>query len=165
MTKMPRRQLVTNRFWSKVDRSDPHGCWPWMASVNKKGYGQFMNSDTRRPQRANRVAYELMCGPIPDGMMVCHRCDNPRCCNPAHLFLGTAFENTNDMVLKGRAKGARGAKHHSTKLTAEDVHQIRAAVGDHKDIAAKFNISRSYVWNIKAGRKWAHLPMKFEHVH
>lgn len=86
------------RFWSKVDRRGPDECWPWLAAKSATRYGVFDKT------RAHRVAYALTHGLIPEGRIVCHRCDNPPCCNPAHLWLGTPKDNTADMVAKGRAK-------------------------------------------------------------
>jgi hypothetical protein len=90
------------RFWAFVPvRGD--GCWEWSGSVTEKGYGQF--GDGRRPNnvRAHRFSWELANGPIPDGRIVLHSCDNPPCVNPAHLRLGSDAENTADMIAKGRA--------------------------------------------------------------
>lgn len=100
--------IHSDRFWSKVDRTGT-GCWLWLASLTGAGYGQFWLNGRR--EGAHRVAWELTYGPIPDGLLVCHDCpdgDNPRCVNPAHLFLGTTKDNADDMVAKGR--GATGDK-------------------------------------------------------
>ena len=91
-----------SRFWSKVKRGAPDECWEWQASRKPKGYGQlFINYHSAH---AHRMAYQLTYGAIPDGMFVCHACDNPPCCNPAHLWLGTHRDNSADMVRKGRQK-------------------------------------------------------------
>lgn len=96
------------RFWSKVEKAE--GCWPWKASIFKQtGYGQFA-LESKRPINAHRMAWILTHGEIPDGMVVCHHCDNPLCVNPDHLFLGQQQDNMIDMATKGRHVGTRGHK-------------------------------------------------------
>lgn len=99
------------RFLDHVGPEDPDtGCWPWVGSLSGGGYGQIRNGD--RMQQVHRAGWELKHGPIPEGMFVCHRCDNPRCVRPDHLFLGTHSDNMRDMVTKGRnrAPGARQSR-------------------------------------------------------
>lgn len=113
------------RFWSKVDRSGgPDACWPWTRSLHTKGYGQTSVAGVRASHRA---AWILTNGPIPAGLCVCHRCDNPPCCNPAHLFLGSLGDNNRDRSIKGRsATGNRsGSRMHPERLPRGDNHYSR----------------------------------------
>jgi hypothetical protein len=94
-----------DRFWSRVAEGEPDECWEWIGARGPQGYGMFQVK-IRMARRAHRISYELAHGPIPEGMQVLHRCDNPPCVNPAHLRLGTARDNTYDMLAKGRHVGA-----------------------------------------------------------
>lgn len=98
----------SERFWSKVNKEAPGGCWEWTAGLNSAGYGQFSNWPSA-PQRAHRVSWEFANGEIPDGLCVLHRCDNRPCVNPAHLFLGTKGDNIRDCFAKGRGNPMPGA--------------------------------------------------------
>lgn len=94
------RERDGKRFWAKVKRGTAEECWPWTGSKLKTGYGQLRENG--KMIRAHRVSWELSRGPIPEGMNVCHHCDNPPCCNPDHLFIGTHLDNTRDKMHKGR---------------------------------------------------------------
>lgn len=90
------------RFWMRVAVGEPDVCWPWQSHRNKAGYGRAGNGQRGRTTVAHRIAYALTFGELPDDQLVCHRCDNPPCCNPAHLFLGSHQENADDRERKGR---------------------------------------------------------------
>jgi hypothetical protein len=152
------RVTLAERFWSKVLKTDT--CWFWQAQVNNKGYGVFTYYTVRTPTRpskglyAHRVSWMLTHGDIPEGLRVLHRCDNPPCCNPKHLFLGTQKENMVDCAKKGRAsKGGDNAK-----VTPEQVRLIRADTRKHHVIAADYGMRRLAIWNIKKRRTWANVP-------
>lgn len=102
-------RTLEERFWEKVDKTGD--CWEWTGFKNRQGYGQFQVS-TKNGQPAHRVSFELANGKIPDGMHVCHKCDNPPCVRPDHLFLGTPSDNMKDMVKKGRNISPNALKTH-----------------------------------------------------
>lgn len=139
-----RTHPLAERFWAKVDKRGPDERWPWSGPRDRKSYGTIWPS-----LRAHRVSYELANGPIPAGMCVCHRCDNPPCVNPAHLWLGTIAENTADKMEKGRQRFLRGDESPAAKLTTAQIAIIRATPGTQKDVAAQFGISQSHVHRIR----------------
>lgn len=101
------------RFWKFVDKRGPDECWGWKGTTNNTGYGNI--SVHQRPKQAHRVSYELNIGPIPEGMDVCHTCDNPPCTNPNHLFAGTRQDNVDDMIAKERGKWQANRPLHKEK--------------------------------------------------
>jgi len=142
---MPRyRPDVEARFWEKVKKSEE--CWEWQAHVNNKGYGHFrVSHPVRRMVFAHRYAWELLKGAIPDGLSVCHGCDNPRCVRPGsgHTFLGTHKENMQDSAAKLRIN--------TTKLSADQIQEIRSLIRGHqtygltKELSEKFGVHRSTI--------------------
>lgn len=101
---------VCDRFWSKVEIGSTQECWEWFASLDSSGYGQIGAEGKLR--LAHRLAWFLTFGPIPSGVCVLHTCDNPKCCNPYHLRLGTQNDNIQDMMQKGRFRSAESEKTH-----------------------------------------------------
>ena len=120
---------LETRFWSNVDIRSADECWSWKASRDHNGYGQFSVSSvlSQAKMGSHRLAYLLATGCVADGACVMHRCDNPACCNPAHLGVGTHRDNMQDRVRKGR--NAHGERNGMAKLTREQVAEIRAASG------------------------------------
>lgn len=146
----------SERFWIKVDRRSPAECWPWLAAVRRKdeGYGAFWLD--RRHQPASRVAWVFTHGEILPGLVVCHQCDNPGCCNPAHMFLGTPRDNDADRVAKGRQ--SRGSKAGKAVLTEALVLELRAMAEEIGVSAAarRMGINRATA-NDACTRRWRHL--------
>lgn len=154
--KGPKLMPMQVRFWGKVDKSGD--CWLWTGATNTgNGYGRFMMR-SRKPKfavvdYAHRASWFIVNGFIPDGMFVCHRCDNPKCVRPSHLFLGRHEENMQDMASKGRHVGSR-------KLSNQDVlavHQMRREGISNKVIAATFSLTRTHVSKILNGHFWKEL--------
>ncbi len=146
----PLRRDTRERFEELTHPEPNSGCWLWAGLMSDLGYGRFFVDGGR--QQAHRVAWEMFRGPIPDGMKVCHHCDNRACVNPGHLFIGTQAENVNDMMAKGRGV---------SKLSVEDVRAIRAesATGERQaKIAARFGVCQSAISAIVRRRVWAHVP-------
>lgn len=159
------------RFWGKVQKAGQGDCWQWTASKDRRGYGRF-----RLPTchiGAHRIAYELTFGPIPEGLEVCHTCDNPGCVNPSHLVLGTHADNMRDSRDKGRATAPPvtagdshwtrthperlryGESHPRSKLTNAEVRRLldlRAAGASYGQLMAQFSLGKSQIARICCGQ-------------
>ncbi|MBK3333561.1 HNH endonuclease [Burkholderia pseudomallei] len=146
------------RFWSKVDIRGPDDCWEWQAGINSHGYGAFwLDGHT---VGAHCVSYVIAKGPIPDGLFVCHRCDNRKCVNPRHFFAGTCADNQQDMASKGRGVDRKGEKHHLARFTEAQIIEMRCLRGElsQNKIAARFGTTQQTVSKILRGKRWGHLP-------
>lgn len=157
-------KTFAQRFWVKVQKS--RGCWIWIGAKggSRAGYGVIGRG--RRGQGlvyAHRASWELHKGQIPDGLEVLHKCDNPACVKPKHLFLGTQTDNMRDCAAKGRVvykvQRRPGELNPMAKLTTEQVLLIRARQRqEYRDIADEFRVSPALISMIRLRRIWAHLP-------
>lgn len=155
---------LIRRFWEKVRVEGD--CWVWTAARNRQGYGQFWDPQRRTMGLAHRFAYEKFVGelvhhrfqPGSVGEVVCHRCDNPACVRPDHLFIGTQLDNMRDAVNKGRIRDSSGVRNGRAKLSPDDVTAIRSSVtgrhGERSALARRWGISTGHVSKILKGDVW-----------
>lgn len=152
-----RHPPMPDRFWAKVRRVGE--CWEWAGVHRFDNYGQFGIGGQMR--LAHRIAWELTNGPIPDGLYVCHHCDNPPCVRPDHLFLGTARDNALDMLAKGRQgyTGSPGEQNHQAKLTASQVRAIRRRYArggiSQRALAQEYGVTQTTIGRAIRGECWS----------
>lgn len=148
------------RFWRKVDKSGE--CWEWRGALVRRGYGAFTVT-AGVLLRAHRVAWVFTRGAIPPGKFICHRCDNPACVRPAHLFVGDALSNAQDRQRKGRSRAPRGENHGRAKLSWASVKAIRAEYergrnrfqpGNRRMLAARYGIKPSVIRDVVNRKTW-----------
>lgn len=148
------------RLWSKVNIIEDNKCWEWIASRDRHGYGYFSVTRDKitKNSTSSRATYIAVNGPIPDGLFVCHKCDNPPCCNPKHLFLGTPKDNAHDMIKKGRqATGLRAlGRYKISPEIANDIRGLRIAGWKYKDLMSKFQLCKSTISYICNKKTWNH---------
>lgn len=146
------------RLWHKIKKVGD--CWEWQGARTEKGYGRL--SINNRDKRAHRVAWELTYGPIPQGLLVCHHCDNPSCINPNHLFIGTHQDNINDAIKKGfpngwSSGGQSGEKHPQAKLniiTVKKMRELHKKGMTERKLAKMFHIGRTQAHRVVARIHW-----------
>jgi hypothetical protein len=145
---------LTKLFHAKVAAPDHRGCRLWTAFKNGKGYGMFMVSTERQARLAHRIAWRLAYGEIPAGLLVCHHCDVPACCEPTHLFLGTQMDNWHDSARKGRRVVLRGEQHGRAKLTSERVAYIRKSTEPAHILANRFGVCIETIRRVRRREFW-----------
>lgn len=143
------------RFLNNIEISDS-GCWEWTASILRNGYGNF--SVNNKVTCVHRWAYQHYIGPIQKGLFVCHSCDNRKCVNPDHLFIGTHGDNIRDASKKGRLKNIKRNPHHLTESQVVEIIKLLQFSKAYSSIAKIFSISRQAIYLIDHNRSWKHLP-------
>lgn len=165
---LPYSAKIIKRFWARVNIKDPDECWEWQAGFNsaKPGYDYGCLYFERRSHLANRVSLSIKIGRrLKKEEHACHTCDNPRCCNPNHIFLGSHLANMRDMYAKGRNRPTRGEAHPGSKLTEEGVRRIRKLTKLRekynkytlKYFADRYEVDASLVKAVILRRAWKHV--------
>lgn len=161
-----RRTMICENIFAHCDQSDgPNSCWPFLRSKNRDGYGHVWVEG--RLESAHRFAFMVSTGPIPAGLSVLHSCDNPSCCNPAHLRIGSQYDNVQDREDRNRGNQASGENNGASKLSTRDVIFIRRCrdIYNTAEMAAMLNVEPGTVAKVLNGSIWSHvtdLPIKHD---
>ena len=140
---------MTEKFTDYISPEPNSGCWLWTGTVNRQGYGRW----GKKSRYAHRLVYETRHGAIPPGLCALHKCDNPCCVNPDHIFLGSRADNTRDMYAKGRDR-TTGDRSASAKLSSSDVATIRASNESLRTLGLRYGVGHSTIGKIKRGERW-----------
>lgn len=162
-----RSESYASKFWARVDRTKD--CWEWQGSRTARGYGQLKLPRSTTNIRAHRLAYFLATGRDPQEKLVCHTCDNPPCCNPAHLFLGDDADNVQDMVAKGRARGGKGSGETNSraKMTEAEARLVISAIiagKTNREIARDLPVSHGLISRIRHRHAWRELATEMGYL-
>lgn len=156
--KLSEEEFVS-RFWERTDVMGEDDCWVWKGYIKKEGYGQV--SHQGKNVLAHRVSYTISIGEIPEGLLVLHKCDNPPCVNPKHLFIGTEADNMRDRDIKGRGNQPKGEKSGTHKLTETKVKQIRDkySTGEFtkRELGREFGVTPENIHSIVRRETWRHI--------
>lgn len=151
-------EQVREKLLANIRKNEVCGCWNWLGNCQNNGYGRLKFRNVR--SLAHRVSWQVFRGEIPKGMCILHSCDNPRCVNPDHLFLGTKDDNNQDMIEKGRDRKVCGEKSPKAKLTVGQVRELRRLYLEGVKIyqlAPIFGINRSSIGAIVRRKTWKHV--------
>ena len=150
---------IQARFDSRYKIDPSTDCWLWAGGKTSRGYGNMSFDGGARRAHAHRVSHELHIGPIPEGFVVCHKCDNPACVNPEHLFAGTQRDNIRDMDAKGRrvTVAKRGSENSLSKLTEAQALEIYNSPKSQRVLAKEYGVSQRAIWKIKNHETWVHV--------
>lgn len=157
--KSTRSLSVEDNFWQHIQKTDT--CWIWTGTIGKSGHGYVISRRLAKRTGAHRISWELHNGPIPEGLCVCHNCpggDNPACCNPAHLFLGTQADNMVDAKNKKRIRS--GSRHHATKFSEDQIaviFEMHRSGQSHRSIATRLGVTHMTIGRIIRGQSWTHV--------